>query len=118
MAQGVHADIPFIHLPIKQRRATAPTMRVTVIIFVAPIQKALLLQGLLNQIRHIMPKFAAELVKTRHKIAFVIQRGDGWGVVLFAQFIVFGATTRCIMHNTGALGLANIIPQNNAMGIG
>ena len=51
-------------------------------------------------------------------MAFVFQRGNQRQVILAAQLEVFGAAAGGDVHDAGAFGLADLVPQDHLVRLG
>ncbi len=114
-AQPIHADVPLIHQPEDERRGAAPALRVAVRVFLQPIEAAFDFQVFDDRLGDFGDVPARQPAEAFDVHAVLVERGDDGQAVLFVELIVLGAAARGDVDDAGALGLADLLPQDDAV---
>ncbi len=116
-APPLHIDEPLIHRPKHQRAAAPPAVRVIVGVLFLFVVQALFPQLFDDRLGHFQRALARQ-EPIAFQINAVVANGHQYRQVQFlAQIEVFLAAARRDMHDARAIGSADFLPRNHAMGI-
>ena len=113
-----HADVPLVHQAEDEGRAAAPAVGVAVGDRLESVEAVLVLQRIEDGVGHIAHVTAGVRPEARDDRPVLVQRGDQRQTQRLAQGEVLGAAARGNVDDTGALFLADLVPQHDAVLVG
>ena len=110
-----HVDVPLVHHPEQQRRAAAPAVRVAVRVRLQVVEEAARLEVLDDAAGGAGCVEPAEPAEVGQVVARFVERRDDRQPQRLAEAVVLRAAARRDVHDAGALGLADLVPGDDAM---